>query len=108
MDTAYSVAWSKSEDEERSVAWVRELYRDVFAESGGVPVPGASNEGALINHPDADLADPVWNASGVPWHVMYYLDNYARLQSVKTKWDPRNVFRHALSIELPNAPQRAP
>jgi FAD/FMN-containing dehydrogenase len=73
----------------------------VFAETGGVPVPNERSEGALINHPDADLADPAWNTSGVPWHAMYYQDNYARLQRVKAKWDPRNVFHHALSIRLP-------
>ena len=39
--------------------------------------------------------------SGVPWHAMYYQGNYARLQRVKAKWDPRNVFRHALSVRLP-------
>jgi aclacinomycin oxidase len=74
------------------------LYRDLFAESGGVPVPGDAYDGALINHPDADLADPAWNRSGVPWPVLYYQDNYPRLQRVKAQWDPRNVFRHALSI----------
>nr|WP_241844360.1 BBE domain-containing protein [Kitasatospora sp. CB01950] len=24
------------------------------------------------------------------------------MQRVKARWDPRDVFRHALSIELPN------
>jgi aclacinomycin oxidase len=101
LDTSYSVGWMNVEDEARSLAWLREFYRDVFAETGGVPVPNEQSEGALINHPDADLADPAWNMSGVPWHGMYYKDNYARLQRVKAKWDPRNVFHHALSIRLP-------
>jgi FAD/FMN-containing dehydrogenase len=101
LDTSYSVGWMNAEDEARSLAWLREFYRDVFAETGGVPVPNEQSEGALINHPDADLADPAWNTSGVPWHAMYYKDNYARLQRVKAKWDPRNVFHHALSVRLP-------
>ena len=103
MDTAYSAGWQNAEDEARSVSWVRALYRDVFSETGGVPVPNAANDGALINHPDADLADPAWNTSGVPWHALYYKDNYARLQRVKAQWDPRNVFHHALSVRLPDA-----
>lgn len=50
------------------------------------------------NHPDVDLADPEWNTSGVPLHTLYYKDNYPRLQRIKARWDPSNVFHHALSI----------
>lgn len=103
MDTSCSAGWMNRDDDTRNLAWVRELYRDVFAESGGVPVPGPQSEGSLITHPDADFADPAWNTSGVPWHTMYYNDNYPRLQQVKAKWDPRNVFHHALSIQLPRS-----
>jgi FAD/FMN-containing dehydrogenase len=102
MDTSYGVGWMDAEAEARSLAWVRELYQDVFAETGGVPAPNASNEGAMINHPDADLADPSINTSDVPWHRIYYGDNYSRLQRVKAEWDPNNVFHHALSIRLPD------
>jgi hypothetical protein len=49
--------------------------------------------------PDVDLADPAYNKSGVPWHDLYYQGNYPRLQQIKSKWDPRNVFHHKLSIE---------
>jgi aclacinomycin oxidase len=103
LDAALAVGWQNAEDEARSLSWVREFYRDLFAETGGVPVPNASTDGAMINHPDADLADPDWNTSGVPWHTMYYLNNYARLQQVKARYDPRNVFHHALAIQLPGA-----
>jgi aclacinomycin oxidase len=70
----------------------------MFAETGGVPLPGDRCDGAMINHPDVDLADPEWNTSGVPWSTLYYKDNYPRLQRIKARWDPRNVFHHALSI----------
>jgi aclacinomycin oxidase len=101
LDTAYATGWGDPQHEAASVAWVRELYRDVFAETGGVPVPNERNEGAMINHPDVDLADPVWNTSGVRWGALYYKDNYPRLQQVKARYDPTNVFHHRLSIELP-------
>jgi aclacinomycin oxidase len=65
-----------------------------------VPVPGGVCDGAFINHPDVDLADPEWNTSRVPWHTLYYKDNYPRLQRIKGHWVPRNVFHHALSIYL--------
>ena len=86
--------WENAADDQRHITWVRELYRDLYADSGGVP-PAA--DGAFINYPDADLADPAWN-KGAPWHTLYYGDNYARLQKIKARWDPRDVFRHTLAI----------
>ena len=101
LDVACTAGWGDRKDEAHTVAWVRAFYRDLFADTGGVPVPGDAADGAMINHPDVDLADPEWNTSGVPWSTLYYKDNYARLQRVKARWDPRDVFRHALSIRLP-------
>ena len=98
FDMACNAGWLDPRHEEPNLAWVRAFYRDLFADTGGVPVPGDAYDGALINHPDTDLADPTLNTSGVPWSTFYYQANYPRLQSVKFRWDPRNVFRHALSI----------
>jgi FAD/FMN-containing dehydrogenase len=98
FDMACTTGWLDPQQDAANLAWVRAFYRDIFAETGGVPVPGDACEGALINHPDIDLADPAWNRSGVPWHAVYYQSNYPRLQRIKAQWDPRDVFRHALSI----------
>jgi aclacinomycin oxidase len=85
FDTACTTGWLDPRDEAKNLAWVRAFYRDLFAETGGVPVPGSTYDGALINHPDTDLADAEWNASGVPWSTLYYHDNYARLQRIKAQ-----------------------
>ena len=98
LTTSCAAGWGNPNDEFRTIAWVRAFYRDLFADTGGVPVPGDICDGAMINHPDVDLADPEWNTSGVPWHTLYFKSNYAALQRVKRRWDPRNVFHHALSI----------
>ena len=100
FDTACTTGWLDPRDEAKNLAWVRAFYRDLFAETGGVPIPGDAYDGALINHPDTDLADAAWNTSGVPWSTLYYQHNYARLQRIKAKWDAGNVFRHALSIRV--------
>jgi aclacinomycin oxidase len=100
LDIACTAGWVDPKDAAKNLSWVRAFYRDLFAESGGVPVPGEACGGAFINHPDVDLADPALNTSGVPWHRLYYKDHYPRLQRVKAQWDPRDVFRHALSVRL--------
>lgn len=98
-DLACSAGWLDPGEEGRNLAWARGFYRALFSDTGGAPVPGDACAGSLINHPDTDLADPAQNTSGVPWHTLYYGGNYPRLQRVKARWDPRNVFRHALSID---------
>ncbi|WP_267245057.1 FAD-binding oxidoreductase [Streptomyces sp. PR69] len=99
LKLTYMASWEKPEQEARHLAWIREFYRDVYADTGGVPAPGPVDDGAFISYPDVDLADPRWNASGVPWSELYYKDGYRRLRRAKARWDPRGVFRHALSVE---------
>ena len=98
LDTACNTGWLDPSDEAKNLAWVRGFYRELFADTGGVPVPGDAYDGAFINHPDTDLADPTLNTSGVPWQTLYYQANYPRLQRVKARWDPLNVIHHALSV----------
>jgi len=98
MSSACVAGWGDPSDEAPNLAWVRAFYRELFAETGGVPAPSERCDGAMINHPDIDLADPEWNTSGTPWYTLYYKENYPRLQRVKARWDPRNVFQHKLSV----------
>ncbi|NJC70695.1 FAD-binding oxidoreductase [Planosporangium thailandense] len=97
----YVSFWTDEAEDPKHLAWIREFYRDVYADSGGVPVPNSITDGTFINYADVDLADPAYNTSGVGWERLYYKDNYPRLQAVKARFDPRNVFRHALSPRLP-------
>ena len=101
LDTACNVGWIDPREEERNLTWVRAFYKELFADSGGVPVPGDRYAGSLINHPDTDHASATLNSSGIPWSTLYYQNNYPRLQRVKARWDPLNVFHHALSIAPP-------
>ena len=103
LSTSYSTGWGNPEDEARSLAWLRRFYGQVFAATGGVPVPGEASNGATINHPDVDLREPEWNRSGVPWSTLYYRDNYPRLQRAKARWDPRNGGHRALELRRASA-----
>jgi aclacinomycin oxidase len=98
LDLACNTGWIDPREESSNLTWVRAFYRDLFADTGGVPVPGERYEGAFINHPDVDLADRALNTSGVSWRTIYYKENYPRLQRIKARWDPLHVFRHPLSI----------
>jgi hypothetical protein len=99
LKVQYANFWTDSADDDVNVAWLRQFYRSVYSSTGGVPVPDSVTGGTFINYADADVADPEWNASGVSWQTLYYGQNYPRLQRVKHKWDPRNMFNHTLSIE---------
>lgn len=91
----YVAAWQDPAQDAMHDEWVRTLYKSVYATTGGVPDP---RDGAYISYPDNDLADPAQNTSGIPWSTLYYKGNYPRLQRIKAKWDPRDVFHHALAI----------
>lgn len=97
----FQTFWAEKKDDDFYLGWVRELYEDFFAKTGGVPVLDERTDGCYINYPDRDVADPKRNTSGVPWQRLYYKDNYPRLQQVKKRYDPADVFRHSLSVELP-------
>ncbi|HYI13310.1 MAG TPA: BBE domain-containing protein, partial [Thermoanaerobaculia bacterium] len=91
--------WDNPDEDEKHLTWNRTLYRDVFAATGGVPVPNDRTGGCFVNWPDPDLLEAEWNQSGVPWSELYYGGNYNKLQEAKGRWDPRRVFNHVLSVE---------
>ncbi|GGL86025.1 FAD-linked oxidase [Streptomyces fumigatiscleroticus] len=94
----FTTYWSDAAQDDRHIAWMRALYRDMYADTGGVPLLDGADDGSYINYPDVDLTDTTLNTSGVAWQKLYYKGNYARLQRVKAAYDPKNVFHHALSV----------
>ncbi|GAA3751547.1 hypothetical protein HDA32_002383 [Spinactinospora alkalitolerans] len=107
MKLQHQVYWTRGDSRERQhLAWIRKLYRSMYTDTGGVPVPNQETDGCYINYPDVDLNDTAtWNTSGVPWSTLYYKGIYPRLRQVKKRWDPLDVFRNKQSIELP--PERS-
>lgn len=87
--------------------WIRGIYRDAYAASGGTPDPASDPRGVVdgcyANYPDSDLGT---HADGrvdqALW--LYYLGNFRRnernLVAVKQRWDPSNVFHNAQSIPV--------
>ncbi|MGW4109811.1 FAD-binding protein [Actinosynnema sp. NPDC004786] len=93
--------WSEPSDDDANVAWARRFYAELYAGTGHVPVPDERTDGCVLNYPDADLTEAEHNTSGVPWHALYWGENYPRLQRVKAAYDPTDFFRHRQSVRLP-------
>ncbi|MFJ8686589.1 FAD-binding protein [Micromonospora wenchangensis] len=98
---SFTSYWDDPGADTVNIDWLRGLYRDVYAETGGVPAPDTRNEGSYINWPDIDFLDSTQNTSGVSWSTLFYGDNYPRLQLVKAAYDPLNVFSHVLGVAAP-------
>ena len=99
----WMIWWTDPAQEQPCLSWIREFYEQVYAATGGVPVPSDLADGCYLNYADIDLNDPARNRSGVPWSELYYRGNYPRLQRVKEAYDPLNFFRHGQSVRLPSA-----
>lgn len=88
MRLQYQTYWTDPADDDVNLEWIRTFYTAMYGTRG--PVPDKVVDGCYVNYPDADLED---------WQHLYYKDNYARLQTAKHRWDPRNIFNHRQSIE---------
>ncbi|KAK3228818.1 hypothetical protein Dsin_000699 [Dipteronia sinensis] len=94
----YFVGWLDGDDENdaRHMNWVRSLY------SYMTPYVSKSPRAAYVNYKDLDLGiNKRGNTSLIQassWGLKYFKGNFKRLVEVKTKVDPRNLFRHEQSI----------
>jgi FAD/FMN-containing dehydrogenase len=92
--------WSEPAEDAAHIQWLTEMYADLYSgpdadtAHAGTPYPGERYEGCYINYPDRDmLAHPYWA------DLYYGVDGlYPFLQQVKRKYDPNNIFHHAMSI----------
>jgi hypothetical protein len=95
----YQTYWREEKDDEARLTWIRDFYREMYSGDdanprySGTPYPGERYDGCYINYPDKDmLAYPFWPQ-------LYYGDQlYAFLQGVKRRYDPNNIFHHAMSV----------
>ena len=90
--------WADPADDAGHVAFLNELYEDLYtspqvdANHQGTPYPGENYQGCYINYPDLDMLQHSY------WPELYFGPNYKFLQQVKKKYDPNNIFHHAMSV----------
>ena len=74
------------------------LFRSADPKYKGTPYPNDHYEGCYCNYPDKDMLAYSF------WPELYFGSSnspeslYPFLQEVKRKYDPNNIFHHAMSI----------
>lgn len=92
--------WRDTECDGHYSQWLRDFYTDFFSgpdadsQYPGSPFPGGRHDGCYINYPDKDMLAFDY------WPKLYYGDLYPFLQDVKRRYDPNNIFHHAMSIRI--------
>jgi FAD/FMN-containing dehydrogenase len=82
FNVSFDSAWEDPNDTERNVAWTRAAWEELRDLSGG---------GIYVNF--AGLGE-----DGDTLARLAYRDNYARLEEVKRRYDPTNLFRGNINI----------
>lgn len=96
----FIASWSDPKQDEGHIQWMRDFFTELYAKTpagpkySGTPFWSDQYEGCYINYPDVDMLQYDF------WPQLYYGtgDLYPFLQSVKKKYDPNNIFHHAMSI----------
>jgi FAD/FMN-containing dehydrogenase len=92
--------WSNDSEDAGHLQWIGEFYKDLYSgpdadpDHKETPYPGTRYEGCYINYPDKDMLAYSY------WPTLYYGKGalYPFLQDVKRRYDPHNIFHHAMSI----------
>lgn len=101
MKMQYQTYWQDEKDDDYRLNGIRETYTAAYSTPVadqahlGTPYPNDHYDGCYINYPDVDMLQHDY------WPQLYYGkgDLYPFLQGVKRKYDPHNIFHHAMSIQ---------
>ena len=96
----FIASWMTPDQDAGNLKWLKDFYTELYSGPDtderykGTPYHGDRYEGCYINYPDIDMLAYDF------WPQLYYGDQgmYPFLQSVKRKYDPNNIFHHAMSV----------
>jgi FAD/FMN-containing dehydrogenase len=93
--------WDDAAQDAPQTKWLSDFYQELYSgpdadpKHAGTPYWNEQYQGCYINYPDVDMLRYDF------WPQLYYGEsNYAFLQQVKRRYDPNNVFHHAMSVRL--------
>jgi hypothetical protein len=100
MKLQFITYWSNEEDDAGHLQWINDFYKELYSgpdvepNHKETPYPNDHYEGCYINYPDKDMLQYPF------WPNLYYGEGplYPFLQDVKRRYDPHNIFHHAMSI----------
>ena len=100
MKLQYQTYWQDAKDDAGRLKGIRDTYTAAYsagtvdADHAGTPFWGEHYEGCYMNYPDVDMLAHDF------WPQLYYGTGelYPFLQGVKRRYDPHNVFHHAMSV----------
>ncbi len=99
MKLQFMAIWEDAEDDDGHIEWMRDFYTDLYSgpdadpNHKGTPYFNDRYEGCYINYPDRDMLSYSY------WPQLYYGEQlYSFLQGVKRRYDPNNIFHHAMSV----------
>jgi hypothetical protein len=98
----FIATWTDAAQDQGHAQWMRDFYTELYSigragnKHAGTPFWGDQYQGCYINYPDADMLQYDF------WPQLYYgtEDLYPFLQSVKRRYDPNNIFHHAMSVRV--------
>ena len=99
MKLQFLAFWQNADEDDAHIDWMRHFYTDLYSgpdaepDHKGTPYFNDRYEGCYINYPDRDMLSYSY------WPQLYYGETlYASLQDVKRRYDPNNIFHHAMSV----------
>ncbi len=103
LKAQFQVYWTDKANDQYCINWMQKLYSACFADQGGKPYGNDGRyQGCYINYPDTDMKYTAADHAKVDpeWLTLYYGDKAESLVKTKQAVDPKNLFRHEMSIPL--------
>lgn len=102
LKSQFQTYWTDPAQDSVQLAWIKKIYEEVYASQPNKrPSVNGRYEGCYINYPDVDMLT-VNGAANDSWLELYYGNSglVEDLILLKNQVDPKNLFRHQMSIPL--------